>query len=81
MKTSNKYKYSKIIQQNCGQGYEDVSSYKANSQGVTTEMSGVYKTNIKTGRSIELSLLKHDLKEYQMLGYQTKVIFRKELKK
>jgi hypothetical protein len=64
MKT-NKYSYNKVIQQNYGQGWEDVSQYETNSQGTTKDKS----------------LLMHDLKEYRLLGYPTRVIFRKSLNK
>lgn len=76
---NNKYSYSKVIQQNYGCcGFEDVSAYRCNSQGVTTEMSGKFRTT-PSGRKIEISALKHDLAEYKMLGYPTRVIFRREL--
>jgi hypothetical protein len=64
MKTK-KYNYNKVIQQNYGQGWEDVSEYETNSQGTTKDKS----------------LLMHDLKEYRLLGYPTRVIFRKSLNK
>lgn len=67
-----KYNYLKVIQQNFGQGWEDVSEYEANSQGVTKEMHTA--TNGKTDR-----LINHDLREYRITG-PTRVIFRKELK-
>jgi len=60
---TNKYNYLKVIQQNYGQGWEDVSEYETNSQGVTKDSN----------------LLKHDLKEYRLMGYNTRVIKRKEL--
>lgn len=63
MKT--KYIYLKVIQQNYGNGWEDVSDYKTNSQGVTKDAK----------------LLKHDLKEYKLTGYTTRVVRRKELNK
>ena len=62
MKT-NKYNYFKVIQQNYGQGFEDVSEYQTNSKGTTKDRE----------------LLKHDLKEYRLMGYPTKVIQRKTL--
>ena len=64
MKT-NKYYYCKVIQQYyaASYGWEDVSEYETNSIGV-----------LKDRR-----LLKHDVKEYHLLGYPTRVIFRKEL--
>jgi len=42
--------------------WEDVSEYEANS----------------TGRAKDRKLLQHDKKEYQLTGYPTRVIFRKE---
>ena len=63
MKT-NKYTYLKVIQQNYGQGWEDVSEYETNSQFITKDRE----------------LLKHDLKEYRLTGYPTRVIQRKELR-
>lgn len=61
MKT--KYNYLKVIQQNYGQGWEDVSTYEATS----------------AGNSKDKALLIHDLREYRLTGYPTKVIFRREL--
>jgi len=83
MKAANKYNYLKVIQQYYGQGWEDVSEYEADSKGnlIGESMhSGKFVTNEKTGRTTELTLLSHDLKEYRLLGYPTRVIFRKELK-
>jgi len=42
--------------------WEDVSEYEATS----------------TGRAKDRKLLQHDRKEYQFMGYPTRVIFRKE---
>ena len=56
-----KYEYTKVIQQNYGQGFEDVSEYDSNSQGVAKDKK----------------LLLNDLKEYRLMGYSTRVIFRK----
>ena len=42
MKT-NKYNYLKVIQQNYGQGWEDVSEYETNSQGITFQLVAVAK--------------------------------------
>ncbi|MDV3537935.1 hypothetical protein CMU94_02210 [Elizabethkingia anophelis] len=68
MKT-NKYTYLKVIQQNYGQGWEDCSEYETNSQGICKE------NHVKQdGRKI--SLVKHDLNEYKLLGYPTRVIKR-----
>jgi len=75
-----KYDYYKVIQQNYGQGYEDASHYVCTSQGFTTELSGKFRET-KTGRKIEISLLKADLDEYRFkCPYPTRVIFRKERK-
>lgn len=74
----NKYQYFRVIQQNYGQGWEDVSHYPTKSDFVSLEKSGKTKVD-KYGRTIEISLLIHDLKEYQTLGYPTRVINRKEL--
>lgn len=77
MKT-NKYTYLKVIQQNYGQGWEDVSEYETNSQGITKEWSN--KPHISpTGKERKQSLLLHDLKEYRLMGYSTRVIKRKQL--
>ncbi len=80
---NNKYEYWNVIQQHYGQGWEDVSHYEADSKGRSigdSLHSGKFVTNEKTGRTRELTLLSHDLKEYQFTGYPTRVIFRKELK-
>lgn len=64
MKTTNKYDYLKVIQQNCGPyGWEDVSEYLAHSDGTPLDRSS----------------LKADLKEYRLTGYPTRVIFRRQL--
>jgi hypothetical protein len=65
MKTSNKYNYYKIIQQYFG-SWEDSSHYETDS---------TYYANKE-----QRDLLKHDLAEYQKMGYPTRVIKRKELK-
>lgn len=57
-----KYNYFKVIQQNYGQGWEDVSFYDANSNGSTKDYA----------------LLKHDVREYRTMNYPTRIIFRKE---
>lgn len=72
----NKYVYKKVIQQNFGLGWEDVSEYVSNSLGVVSEMSGVFVA-MRSGRKRELTLLKHDLLEYIKTGYPTRVIFRR----
>ena len=64
MKSKNKYTYYKVIQQYYG-GWEDVSHYETDS---------TFEAKIETRR-----LLKHDLAEYRLMGYATRVIRRKEL--
>lgn len=59
-----KYEYSKVIQQNYGNGYEDVSMYKTNSTNTIKDKS-------------ELNCYRNDLKEYKLMGYPTRVINRK----
>lgn len=71
---TNKYKYVKVIQQNYGQGWEDVSEYEANSSYIPKEYS-----NKLSPKGRKETLLMHDLREYRKTGYQTKVISRKEL--
>ena len=77
MKT-NKYTYLKVIQQNYGQGWEDVSKYETNSQGEPKEWSEVPHIS-PMGKVKKQSLLNHDLKEYRLMGYATRVVKRKEL--
>jgi hypothetical protein len=74
----NKYKYYSVIQQNYGQGWEDVSHYETNSKYINTQKSGKFSTNSK-GKTYEMSLISHDLKEYHFTGYATRLINRKEL--
>jgi len=76
---SNKYEYSKVIQQYYGQGWEDVSEYETDSQLVNREKIGVFRTN-KFGRQVEISLINHDLAEYRLTGYPTRLINRRTLK-
>ena len=77
----NKYEYLKVIQQNYGQGFEDVSDYEANSKGEALEMSGKFK-ELKRGGKREMSLLEYDLGEYTYKSpYATKVVFRKRIAK
>jgi hypothetical protein len=73
----NKYSYVKVIQQNYGQGWEDVSEYECNSVGMPKEIIHHEKVNGVSKPSI--SLLSHDLKEYRLMGYATRVIMRKIL--
>ena len=78
MEKSRKYNYYRVIQQNYGQGWEDVSFYPSNSQYIIIDNhSGVFFTN-KYGRQQEKSILSHDLAEYRLSGYPTRVINRKE---
>jgi len=80
MKKPTKYNYILVIQQHYGQGWEDVSEYEADSQGNAKEMDDKIHVG-KTGREYKETLLKHDLREYNLMGYATRVIFRKELNK
>lgn len=75
MKT-NKYNYYLVIQQNYGQGWEDVSQYNADSKGNCLERTE--KVNSK-GMKIMQSNCALDAKEYQLTGYSTRIINRKEL--
>lgn len=70
-----KYIYLKVIQQNYGIGWEDVSEYETNSLGVPTE-----KLFDKDPTKKTTTLLQHDLKEYKLTGYRTRVIGRRELR-
>ncbi len=70
MKT-NKYNYEKVIQQHFGT-WEDVSIYEANSQGKPLEISDKLSPKGK-----KETLLAHDLREYRLLSYPTRVIFRR----
>jgi len=79
MKKANKYNYFLVIQQNYGQGFEDVSQYEATSQKKAIELNNKVLIN-KHGREYKETLLKHDLIQYNLMGYSTRVIFRKELK-
>jgi len=78
MKKANKYIYLQVIQQNYGNGWEDNSEYECNSQFLNFEKSGIFYTDSK-GRQKEYSLIGHDLKEYRLTGYPTRLICRKEL--
>lgn len=75
---TNKHNYLKVIQQNYGQGWEDVSEYKTNSTYTLNEGSGNFRT-LKSGRKIEIPLIKHDYKEYESTGYPTRIVRRKKL--
>lgn len=74
-----KYNYFRVIQQNYGGSWEDVSYYPCNSQGVTTEKSGFFRT-LRSGRVVERTLLAYDVEQYRLTGYPTRVITRRELK-
>lgn len=76
---SNKYEYYRVIQQNYGQGWEDVSFYETKSNFISFEKSGKTKVN-KYGKVVEISLIQHDLNEYRLTGYPTRLINRKQLK-
>lgn len=76
---ANKYNYLAVIQQNYGFGWEDVSEYECDSQYRNFEKSGSFYTD-KMGRLKERSLIAHDLAEYRLTGYATRLIHRKELK-
>ena len=78
MKKQNKYTYLQVIQQNYGYGWEDVSEYECNSQFMNFEKSGSFYTDSK-GRQREYYLITHDLKEYRLPVYATRLICRKEL--
>jgi hypothetical protein len=69
---ANKYNYLKVIQQNNGFGWEDVSEYEATSDGTPIE-----KHTTREGKTMSLYL--HDLKEYifSKTG-ATRGIFRRE---
>ena len=60
-----KYEYYAVIQQNYGQGWEDVSKYATTSQGIHLEKH--------QGKP----LLKHDLKEYRLTGCPARVVNRR----
>jgi len=68
-----------VIQQHYGQGWEDVSEYETNSQYQNFEKSGSFIT-LPNGNKRERSLIAHDLAEYRLMGYPTRLIHRKELK-
>jgi hypothetical protein len=75
---ANKYYYCKVIQQNYGQGWEDVSEYETDSQGNPKEWSEIPHIS-PTGKERKQSLLNHDLKEYRLMNYNTRVVQRKKL--
>lgn len=61
----NKYNYLLVIQQFYYNAWEDVSEYEATSMQ----------------RPKEARIFHEDKKNYKLLGYPTRVIFRKELNK
>lgn len=73
------YNYFRVIQQNYGQGWEDVSFYETKSDFINLEKSGKFSVN-KYGKTYEISLISHDIAEYRLMGYATRLINRKELK-
>lgn len=79
----NKYIYLKVIQQNFGQGWEDVSEYETDSLGnpmeIHTPEIRVQGVGGKWLVKRKVTLLSYDLKEYKLSGYLTRVIRRKEL--
>jgi len=79
MRKPNKYNYLRVIQQNYGQGWEDVSTYETDSTFTKLEKSDKFEET-KGGRKIKIyySLLTLDIREYKLLGYPTRVINRKE---
>lgn len=82
MKANNKYDYWNVIQQHYGQGWEDVSPYESDSSchSIGDALhSGKFVTNSK-GCTRKLTCLTHDVAEYRLTGYPTRIIFRKELK-
>ena len=79
MRTANKYEYYRVIQQHYGQGWEDVSRYETGSDYISHENSGQFYTT-KSGTTRERSLIAHDLNEYRLTGYPTRVINRKTAK-
>ena len=76
MKKVNKYNYLNVIQQNFGHGWEDVSEYEADSLGRSIEQ--VKRLN-KYGKMQNFSCCGEDAREYALMGYSTRIIFRKEL--
>lgn len=79
MNKSTKYSYEAVIQQNYGQGWEDVSTYSTDSLFRNNQKSGSFYTTA-SGRRVERSLISHDLREYILMGYATRLIHRKTLK-
>lgn len=72
---ANKYKYLKVIQQDTGSGWEDVSDYETDSTWQPLER---VQKKFPSGRwHYSTTLLKEDLKEYKLTGYPTRVIQRR----
>lgn len=72
-----KYEYTAVIQQYfSGSGWEDVSEYQTDSQFRNFEKSGKTYVN-KYGKIREQSLIAHDLAEYRLTGYPTRLIHRR----
>lgn len=82
MKQVTKYIYTSVIQQYYGQGWEDVSEYESDSQHNHTERVLITIISKRTGLPIQrsVSLLSQDIKEYELLGYPTRIIYRKTLR-
>lgn len=75
MKKQTKYIYLAVIQQNYGgYGWEDVSEYETDSTYTPIEQSDKLSP-----KGFKESLLRHDLREYRLTGYPTRVIHRREL--
>ena len=70
----NKFNYLKVVQQNYGQGWEDVSEYEA-----TSAFHPIENSDKLSPQGRKESLLNHDVREYRLTGYPTRVINRKEL--
>jgi len=68
MKTANKYEYYKVIQQNWGNGWDDVDFNPVNSNGCFYTKE-------------DRELFKHNLKQYrENQTAPVRTVFRKELK-
>lgn len=77
----NKFNYLLVIQQNYAGYWEDVSEYEATSTGDCKERTNKTFVSKNTGLLINrsISLCSLDADEYRLMGYPTRVIFRKEL--
>ncbi len=78
MAKQNKYSYTLVIQQyfTGAYGWEDVSEYSANSNGVCLETEN--RPN-KYGNLRPVSLCRLVAEQYRQTGYPTRVIFRRSL--